>query len=212
MLILAFDTALAACSVGVWRDGATLADRHETMERGQAEALAPLIGATIAAAGVAFGALERIAVTVGPGSFTGVRVGLAAARGFGLALGIPVIGVTTGAVLAHGAARTGTIISLIDSKRGDFYVEAFAPDGTALTSACVLSGNHIAAWIDTQGWAKPWTLVGDSAAAMRVADATVSDRIFPAPTALAELAAMRMPEPSGPVPLYVRPPDVSSPR
>ena len=85
MIILAFDCTAAACSVAVWRDGTTLAGARELMERGQAEALAPMIDACMKSAGVAFADVARIGVTVGPGSFTGVRVGLAAARGFGFA-------------------------------------------------------------------------------------------------------------------------------
>src|SRR4051812_23746860 len=151
MLILAFDTTMAACSVAVWRDGATVAARHAPMERGQAEALMPLVDVCMKDADVAFDTLTRIAVTVGPGSFTGVRVGLAAARGFGLALKIPVIGATTGEVLAHGAASDGTIVSLIDTKRGDFYVEAFRADGARLLEPSVLSADELGALTH-----KPW--------------------------------------------------------
>jgi tRNA threonylcarbamoyladenosine biosynthesis protein TsaB len=209
MLILAFDTTLAACSVAVWRDGATLAMAHAEMERGQAEALAPLIDGIMKEAGVNFAALSRIAVTIGPGSFTGVRVGLATARGFGLALGIPVIGLTTGEVLQVGAATRGTVISVIDTKRGDFYVETFQADGTRLSDAAVLSAEAIAAMIVAGGEV---TLVGDGAARLSTDNAHVdATRTHPDAAVMAALAAQRRIPADAPLPLYVRPPDVTMP-
>ena len=212
MLILAFDCTAAAVSVAVWRDGATLASARDLMARGQAEALAPMIEACMKQAKVAFADLSRIAVTVGPGSFTGVRVGLAAARGFGLALEIPVIGVTTGDVLQAGCATRGTVISAIDSKRGDVYAEAFAADGTRLSEAVNLPIAALATW--AKDWPRPLTLVGDGATIAQAAlnDARVDDALaLPDAAALAALAATATPLPEGPLPLYVRPPDVNSP-
>ena len=163
MLILAFDTAVAACSAAVWRDGAVLARVHETMERGHAEALVPRLAAVMKTAAIEFDQLDRIAVTVGPGSFTGVRVGLSTARGLALPLAIPVIGMTTGTVLARQAAATGdgTIISLIDSKRGDLYVEVFDHAGIPRHPAVVMPRDEIASWVAAQTWPRPVTLVGD---------------------------------------------------
>jgi len=93
--ILAFDTALGACSAAVWADGLVLARAFEPRSRGHAEALLPMIEAVLAEAGLRLDALDRLAVTVGPGSFAGTRVGLAAARGLALATGLPLVGVTT---------------------------------------------------------------------------------------------------------------------
>ena len=97
MLILAIDTALDACAAAVLDTsaGKLIAQESQAMKRGHAEALMPLIARVMKASGVAFAALDRIAVTTGPGSFTGLRVGLSAARGIALAAGKPVVGVTT---------------------------------------------------------------------------------------------------------------------
>ena len=97
MKLLCLDTAMAACSVGVYdaTGERLLASAYVPMERGHAEALAPMVEQVMREAGLGFGDLGRIAVTVGPGTFTGVRIGLAMARGLGLALGIPVCGIDT---------------------------------------------------------------------------------------------------------------------
>jgi len=90
--VLALDTCLAACSVAVLDGDRIAAAACEVMERGHQERLAPLVRDTMARAALAFSDLDRIAVTLGPGSFTGLRVGLAFAKGLGLALGRPVVG------------------------------------------------------------------------------------------------------------------------
>ena len=97
MRILAIDTTLARCSVAVWdsEDSNRRYGTSEPMLRGHAERLAGLLADTLNESGISLGTLDRIAVTVGPGTFTGVRIGLAFARGLALALGIPVIGITT---------------------------------------------------------------------------------------------------------------------
>src|ERR1700720_521013 len=102
MLILAIDTALDACAAGVLdtEAGKLLAQESEGMKRGHAEALMPLIARVMKASGVGFSGLDRVAVTTGPGSFTGLRVGLSAARGIALAANKPVVGVTTLAAYA----------------------------------------------------------------------------------------------------------------
>src|SRR6476660_10271831 len=106
MLILAIDTALDACAAAVLDTdaGRLIAQESQAMKRGHAEALMPLIARVMKQSGVAFASLDRIAVTTGPGSFTGLRVGLSAARGIGLATAKPVVALTT---LAAYAAPVG---------------------------------------------------------------------------------------------------------
>ncbi len=106
------------------------------MPRGQAEALIPMVEQVVAESGVTFGDLDLVAVTVGPGSFTGMRTGLAAARGIALARGIPVLGVTTLAAVAEAARRTAAateenraIVVALDSRRAAVYAQVFRADG-----------------------------------------------------------------------------------
>ena len=101
------------------------------MERGHAEALMPMIVAVLADAGIGFPALGAVAVTIGPGSYTGIRVGLAAAKGIALARGIPLIGVTTLEAVARAARdqRPGApVLVVLETKRADLYVQGFAAD------------------------------------------------------------------------------------
>ena len=128
--LLIFDTSAAACSVAVWADRGVAAERFEAMARGQAEHLLPMIEETLAAAGIAHGQLDGIGVTRGPGAFTGLRIGLAAARGLALSLGVPAVGITTFEALAI-RAPAGCVVA-IDTKRTDFYCQRFGSGGVAI--------------------------------------------------------------------------------
>src|SRR5271155_2637574 len=135
MKTLAVDTALGACSVAITSDGATLAHHWVPMPRGHAEALAPMVERAMADAGVAFADLDRLAVTTGPGTFTGQRVGLAFMRGLRIALGKPLIGLTTLEVMAAAAgaeARTPPVAVLHEAKRGEVYAALYRGQETIL--------------------------------------------------------------------------------
>jgi tRNA threonylcarbamoyladenosine biosynthesis protein TsaB len=139
MRVLAIDTALGACAAAVLdsQAGAILAAESIGMVRGHAEAVMPLIARVMDAARSEFVELNRIAVTVGPGSFTGLRVGISAARGIALAAGKPAIGLSTLSALAapHVAARTGdTIIAAIDARNEQVYFQVFAPNGVTVVT------------------------------------------------------------------------------
>ncbi|MGH6702088.1 MAG: tRNA (adenosine(37)-N6)-threonylcarbamoyltransferase complex dimerization subunit type 1 TsaB [Bradyrhizobium sp.] len=137
MRVLAIDTALEACSAAVLDTGGAGIVAHESlpMLRGHAEALMPLVARVIERAGLDFAALDRIAVTTGPGSFTGLRVGLSAARGIALAAGKPAVGVTT--LTAYAAPVVGQnvdqpVISAIDARHGQVYFQVVGGDGSPL--------------------------------------------------------------------------------
>jgi len=144
MLILAIDTALDACAAAVLdtKAGELIARESLPMKRGHAEALMPLIARVMQAAQISFTALDRIAVTTGPGSFTGLRVGISAARGLALAAAKPAVGLTT--LSAYAAAivsqnRPAPVISAIDARHDHVYVQIVAGDGSQLLRPQVLS-------------------------------------------------------------------------
>jgi tRNA threonylcarbamoyladenosine biosynthesis protein TsaB len=137
MLILAIDTALDACAAAVLdtEAGRLIAQESQNMKRGHAEALMPLIGRVIAASGAAFADLDRIAVTTGPGSFTGLRVGLSAARGIALAANIPVVGITTLTAYAAPVVSQNLehpVVSAIDARHDHVYLQVVSGNGSAL--------------------------------------------------------------------------------
>lgn len=144
MKILAIDTALGAASACVLEAGAPDAEASESiaMVRGHAEALLPLIDQIMGRIEGGFGALSRIAVTVGPGSFTGLRIGIAAARAIGIACKVPVVGVSTLAALAAPLIleqKPGQIVTAIDARHGNIYFAVFGPDGRAVLAPLVTS-------------------------------------------------------------------------
>jgi tRNA threonylcarbamoyladenosine biosynthesis protein TsaB len=164
MLILAIDTALDACAAGVLdtEAGKLIGQESQAMKRGHAEALMPLIARVIEQSGIAFAALDRIAVTTGPGSFTGLRVGLSAARGIALAANKPVVGLTTlTAYAAPLVSENGEhpVISAIDARHDHVYLQAVSGDGSSLIRP------HVASIEEALGAARFGTpyLVGNAA-------------------------------------------------
>ncbi len=218
--VLAFDCAGGGCAAAVLTDGQVLARRSQPMERGQAAALMPLIEAVMDAAGLAFGGLDLLAVTVGPGAFTGVRIGLAAARGLALATGLPLVGVTSFAAAAASVPerrRAGrTLAVALDSKRAEIFLQCFAPDGPAFGAGALVGPDEADAFIPPGAV----YLAGD--AAHRVAPflrgrgETVADAAGPPdPADIAQLALAEWrpgERPELPRPLYLRAPDTTSPR
>ena len=152
MLILAIDTALDACAAAVLDTGSSqmIARESLAMKRGHAEALMPLIARVMKDAGLPFAALDRIAVTAGPGSFTGLRVGLSAARGIALAAAKPVVGLTTlSAYAAPVVSESGEqpVISAIDARHDQVYFQAVSGDGSVLIPPQVAPvAEMLAAW------------------------------------------------------------------
>ncbi len=134
MRVLAIDTALAACAAAVFdtADGGVVASESLPMTRGHAEALMPLLARLMRDAGMAFPDLDRVVVTTGPGSFTGLRVGISAARGIAVATGKPAVGLSTLSAYAapHMAADdTVPVVAAIDARHNQVYLQVFAAGG-----------------------------------------------------------------------------------
>jgi tRNA threonylcarbamoyl adenosine modification protein YeaZ len=139
MRVLAIDTALEACSAAVLDTERGEITAHESlpMVRGHAEALIPLIARVMDMALIGFSALDRIAVTTGPGSFTGLRVGISAARGIALAAGKPAVGLSTLAAYAApliAADDTLPVVVAIDARHDHVYLQVFGPGGRTIVT------------------------------------------------------------------------------
>ena len=226
MKILAIDTALNACSVAITDGDTPLAFHHEIRSRGHAETLLPLIRSLMSEAKLSFADLDLIAVTVGPGTFTGLRIGLAAARGIALAATKPCVGVTTLESLAASVdardAQQQIVVPAIDARRQEVYLQSFQytkdahfPDSVSEPTASLIAeaSNHLIK--------EPLLLLGNGAALLEQSG-SLNDHTFkimdqePNPDAriVAKIAARRASTVKigvPPAPLYLRSPDAKLP-
>ncbi len=162
MKILSLDTSTSSCSVAVMAGARILSHRHDAMARGQSERLIPMIAEVMAEAEMSFPQLDLLAVTVGPGTFTGIRIGLATARALHLASGKPLAGVSTCEAIAAGIPeqeRQGRqVLVVLDSRRADLWVQRFDGDLTPLSPPAALLPEAIAALAPG-----PMVVAGDAA-------------------------------------------------
>ncbi|MDD4617456.1 MAG: tRNA (adenosine(37)-N6)-threonylcarbamoyltransferase complex dimerization subunit type 1 TsaB [Alphaproteobacteria bacterium] len=197
MLILVLDSSGSSCGVGVYRDGRALLRLEESMQRGQDARLMPMVMEAMAKAGCDFPDLDRIAVTRGPGSFTGVRVGIAAARGIGRAAHKPVIGIDRFSIYKalrdEGAAN---LLVVIESKRAELFCKFYPASGEA-HEACMMTDDEIKTFLKQH----PGTEVRGDIATPKADTLAVC-------AALAASAELEKPE-FLPRPLYLRAPDVT---
>lgn len=208
--LLAFDCSGGACSAAVVAGGTVLAERFAPMERGHAESLLVQIRDVMEESGLTFRDLDALATTVGPGSFTGLRIGLAAARGLALATGRPLLAPTAfEAYLAQVADSDGRcVVAAIDSRRGPSFVQAFAPDGAPIGEPAAIDAEAATGWLAD----RPTIAVGDGTACF----ARLTRRglvLRPGHLRASDVARAAVSAPARPaVPLYLRPPDVTMPR
>lgn len=219
-VILGIDTATTGCAVALIRDADCLAVAAERMARGQSEALAPMIEGVVRSAGIAMADINAIAVTRGPGAFTGLRIGLAAARAMALAISRPCLGIGTFDVLllqaqeADALEGADALVVAIDSKREEQFIALFDPQAAPLGVPAALLPEEIP---DRLGARRRIAVVGDGAESVTQAlGAHFQVRHFPDidlpdPRAVARLGLnlLTTPEIAPPSPLYLRPPDAT---
>jgi len=212
MLVLALDSAGSACSSALWRDGVVVARRFAAMARGQSEALIPMVQAVMDETGCSFPQVDLLAVSVGPGAFTGIRIGLSAARALALAAAKPLAGITTteaiAAAIPAAERQDHTVMVVVDSRRAELWVQVFSADLVALGPIQALLPEQAALAVFG-----PVILAGDGAAL--VAPLLPGARMasiggFVDAVQVAQLAAARWPDGVlPPEPLYLRPADVT---
>ncbi len=217
MKILAVDTTFGACSVALRQGERRLAHRFERMERGHAEALAPMVEEAMRASGISFSELDRLGVTTGPGTFTGQRVGLAFMRGLRVALKRPLVGVTSLAAMARQAMEeTGERLaaSIHDARRDEVY---FEPRGAGEAGARLMRFGEAVAVVEILALSGTVALAGTAAPRLheRCAARAISTRLSAilAPDAdwVARLCAEAPLSAEVPKPLYLREPDAKLP-
>lgn len=191
-LVLAFDTSAAHCAAALLSGDRILASVHEDMAKGQAERLMDLCARVLESAGYGYSDLDAIGVGIGPGNFTGIRIGVSAARGLALGLGIPAVGVSNFDALRHGTS--GPCACAVDARRGQVYLQGFENPSLSQTPALFDS---------TALPAFDGPLIG----------AGGQPPIHPVAEAIAHLAARRHATTTQrPAPLYLRPADAAPAR
>ncbi len=219
--MLALDTTMGACSVALVRS------EHEQrlwralrlMERGHAEALFPMIAGVMDEARLGFEAIDRLAVTTGPGTFTGIRLGVAAVRGLALAMQKPVVAATALEVIAARLVRetaaqdrSGGLVVAVDARRGEIYTQVFSADGAAGGPVMLASPEESAARLGAD--ARGIAIAGSAAeslsralAGLGIESRLIAGELLPDAADLALLALNRAPESHPVTPLYLRAPD-----
>jgi tRNA threonylcarbamoyladenosine biosynthesis protein TsaB len=223
-VILALDCSAAACSAALWRSGGLAAHRLAPMTHGHAEALMPMVELVMDMAALRYAELDLVAATVGPGSFTGLRIGLAAVRGLALAAGVPALGVTSFAAIAEALPDSDRGLAVaIDDRRGGVYWQEFAGDRLAVGAPVAVAADGLAATIAALAGGRRLRVAGDGGKLLRALGGSigldlVGDGGPPDAVAVARLAARLAGDvlagrPAGlpPVPLYLRPPEVRLP-
>ena len=215
MRVLAIDTALEACSAAVLDTGHASVAAHESllMARGHAEALIPLIARVLDRAGLTFSEIDRVAVTTGPGSFTGLRVGISAARGIALAAGKPAVGLSTLAAFAApliAADDRLPVVAAIDARHDHVYLQVFGPGGRTLVAPRIVPLRE-AIRVSATGAPR---LIGTAAKMLAAAwpageraPTSVEQRQAPDIDWVARLGAAAVEAASPPKPFYLRAPD-----
>lgn len=219
-VVLALDAGGLTCSAAVSVDDSVASAERFESPRGQAEILLPMVDRVLSKAGFSPAALDLLAVTIGPGSFTGIRIGLAAARGIAVATGVQLIGVTSfDAVAVNVAELDRCLLIALESRREDLYVQLLDPSLRSIGKPAAIHPQMLADAVNAAIGARPLMIAGDAAQRAAVllgqrADITVLQDSAPdAVGALrAALCHLRLYQETGTAkPFYLRPADVTLP-
>lgn len=214
MKLLAIDTALCTCAAAVLTEHGGTSDivsQCEDLGRGHAERIMGMVASVMAESSTTFNSLDRIVVNVGPGSFTGLRVGLSIARGFGLVLEKPVVAVTSLAAIAHEALDNAPvrkpILVVLDARRNEVYCQSFDEKGQAIGEAKVSTIKDL-----SHDLAEDILLAGSAAQAVANAAGIDKARVCNNAAAasidyIAKLGKNAERQDKAPMPLYLRAPD-----
>jgi len=219
--VLAFDTATTFCSIVVWHNQKILAEQRKAIDRGHAEVLVPLIEATLLEAKLNYQELDLLAVTTGPGAFTGLRIGLSTARSLALACDLPLIGITNFEALANAIPKTDRrgykILIVLETKRSDFYICLYDENLAVLIEPQTIDGPDLELLVknvrlliagDAIERALPFVAFPN----VKIVESTVGSYVNPAIVAkLAEGKISSGSQINKPLPFYLKPPDVKIP-
>ena len=201
MLLLAIDTSSSLVSVALLMGKRNVRFREQEMERGQGEALIPMIQELFESAHLTMKDLAGVAVAVGPGSFTGVRIGIATARAIAMALDIPVYGVTNFEAYSYSLLKPVTVV--LDSKRDDYFIQKFDATGVAVGTPKVATDKQLKK-------ALPFVAVGSGANKLaREIGCKIINKISPTAVSVGRVALTRLDHPMPASPLYLREADVT---
>jgi tRNA threonylcarbamoyladenosine biosynthesis protein TsaB len=214
MRVLAIDTALAACSAAVLDTAyGVVASESLPMVRGHAEALMPLVARVMQEAGLAFRDIDRVVVTTGPGSFTGLRVGIAAARGIALAAALPIVGIST--LSAYAAPYLAAddklpVVAAIDARHQHVYLQVFGAGGHELGEprlAPLSDAVHAAAGASARIVGSAAQTVADALPDAAATPVAIDAREAPDIAWVARIGAVVAEANAPPKPQYLRAPD-----
>jgi tRNA threonylcarbamoyladenosine biosynthesis protein TsaB len=214
MRVLGIETSSRRGSVALWEDGRTVTSRAHEQPHAHAEQMLPLVNAVLAEAGYSRGSLDRIAAGIGPGSFTGLRVGIALAQGIALGLGRPLAGVPSLRSMARAvpAAISGARCAVVDARRGEVFFALYAPEGSELGRAAAVPRESALTRIAEIASGAEIVLVGEAAAELggrTIFRSEESD--LPHARWTAEIGAEVDIAAAPATPLYVREPDAIKP-
>ena len=219
--VLAFDTATSSCSVTVWQNHKILAREQKFLDRGHAELLVPLIEVALDSAKFCYQDLDLLAVTTGPGAFTGIRIALATARGLALACKLPLIGITNFEALAHAipkSERAGCkVLILLETKRSDFYICLYDENLSVLVEPSIIEGAELGLLVEEGTLLIAGDAMDRAWPFLQSPDLQViksNSKTYVDPAIVAELAADKMTygvAQDKPLPFYVKSPDVNLP-